>query len=91
MAGAPIYRTGDLGRWLPDGNLECLGRNDTQVKLRGFRIELGEIENALGQQPAVPPGGGDRARGPPGDKRLIGYVVFRTAQAGDATRSCART
>ncbi len=42
-----IYKTGDLGRWLPDGNIEYLGRNDFQVKIRGFRIELGDIETKL--------------------------------------------
>ncbi|MDC9616130.1 amino acid adenylation domain-containing protein, partial [Xenorhabdus khoisanae] len=50
---ARMYKTGDLGRWLPDGNIEYLGRNDFQVKIRGFRIELGEIETALTTHPQV--------------------------------------
>ncbi|PHM39367.1 Amino acid adenylation [Xenorhabdus mauleonii] len=50
---ARMYKTGDLGRWLPDGNIEYLGRNDSQVKLRGFRIELGEIENVLTSHPQI--------------------------------------
>ncbi|PAM96240.1 hypothetical protein B4N84_02120 [Flavobacterium sp. IR1] len=47
VSGTKMYNTGDLGRWLPDGNIEFLGRNDQQVKIRGFRIELGEIETSL--------------------------------------------
>jgi len=48
-----IYKTGDLARWLPDGNIEYLGRMDFQVKIRGFRIELGEIENQLLKKPGI--------------------------------------
>jgi len=48
-----LYKTGDLGRWLPDGNIEYLGRIDQQVKIRGFRIEIGEIETLLSKQPGI--------------------------------------
>jgi amino acid adenylation domain-containing protein/non-ribosomal peptide synthase protein (TIGR01720 family) len=53
IEGDRLYKTGDLGRYLPDGNIEYLGRIDDQVKVRGFRIELGEIEAVLNQHPAV--------------------------------------
>jgi amino acid adenylation domain-containing protein len=52
-ASTKMYRTGDLGRWLPDGSLAIAGRNDSQVKIRGFRIELGEIESAILAYPGI--------------------------------------
>ena len=53
QSGSRMYRTGDRARWLPDGNIQYLGRLDTQVKVQGFRIELGEIEARLNQHPGV--------------------------------------
>ena len=68
-----IYETGDLARYLPDGRIECLGRNDSQVKLRGFRIELGEIEAALAAYPAMTQNAVILREDAPDDKRLVGY------------------
>ena len=51
--GERIYRTGDIARWLPDGNIEYLGREDHQIKIRGLRIELGEIENTIREYPGI--------------------------------------
>jgi amino acid adenylation domain-containing protein/non-ribosomal peptide synthase protein (TIGR01720 family) len=80
--GARLYQTGDLARFLADGNVEFLGRKDEQVKVRGYRIELGEIEATLKRHArvrdaiVVAGSDGDGAQGGRGEKRLVAYVVF---------------
>ncbi|HVI47173.1 MAG TPA: amino acid adenylation domain-containing protein [Chitinophaga sp.] len=77
--GGKLYRTGDLGRWLPDGNIECLGRIDHQVKIHGYRIELEEVENVLQTCPLVHQAivSAKAVNDNPvnQDWRLVGYIV----------------
>jgi amino acid adenylation domain-containing protein len=77
--GDRLYKTGDLARYLPDGNIECLGRIDFQVKIRGFRMELGEIESVLRQHPAVRESVVVAREDVPGDKRLVAYLLTNLA------------
>ena len=80
--GQKIYLTGDLGRWTFDGEIQCLGRNDSQIKLRGYRIELGEIENHLlnieGIREAAV-----IIKEVRGDKRLVAYISFSNVSMED--------
>jgi amino acid adenylation domain-containing protein len=81
--GALLYRTGDLGRFLPDGTLEFVGRVDHQVKIRGLRIDLGDIETTLRQHHSVKEAVVmmSKEHGA-GDQRLVAYVVARHSPAG---------
>ncbi|MDC3955566.1 non-ribosomal peptide synthetase [Polyangium jinanense] len=87
VTGERLYRSGDLGRWLPDGNIEILGRADFQVKIRGYRVELGEVEAAIEAHPdvadAVVLALGEKAV----DKRLCAYVVQRAGERSEGALS----
>ncbi|MCK0551460.1 condensation domain-containing protein, partial [Pseudomonas syringae pv. aptata] len=72
---ARLYKTGDVGRWLANGALEYLGRNDFQVKIRGLRIEIGEIEATLAKHPAVHEAVVTAREDIPGDQRLVAYYT----------------
>jgi amino acid adenylation domain-containing protein len=85
-----LYKTGDLGRLLPDGNLEFMGRGDQQIKIRGYRIELGEIESQLQTHPAVTQAvaiadRGETVGGQTPESRLIAYIVPAVDAADQGT------
>jgi amino acid adenylation domain-containing protein len=73
--GARLYKTGDIARYLPDGNLEFLGRTDNQVKIRGYRVELGEVETTLEHHPAIRQAVVLARQDTPGDRRLVAYCT----------------
>lgn len=80
VRGARLYRTGDRAKYLPDGNIVFLGRQDHQVKLRGFRIELGEVESALSRIPGMTRSVAVVQADIRGDRHLVAYLVAQTGE-----------
>ncbi|MBJ7310997.1 amino acid adenylation domain-containing protein, partial [Rugamonas sp. CCM 8940] len=83
QAGARMYKSGDLGRWLADGTIEYLGRNDFQIKIRGFRIEPGEIEAQLVRCEGVKEAVVLAREDVPGEKRLVAYLTGTPGSAAE--------
>lgn len=77
-----FYKTGDRARYLPDGNIEFLGRADTQVKIRGFRVEPSAIESILAQHPQVADAALIDHTDPTGNQSLVAYVVVHDMENG---------
>lgn len=86
-----LYRSGDLARWLPDGNIEYLGRMDEQVKIRGFRIELGEIESLIRKIPDIQDAAVIVREDAGGEKSICAYIVSEKAVDLDEVRRSLRT
>ncbi|WPO84502.1 amino acid adenylation domain-containing protein [Chryseobacterium sp. JJR-5R] len=91
LSGERMYKTGDLGRWLPDGNIEYIGRKDSQVKIRGYRIELGEIESALQNHPEVTGSVVQVVENGEGEKELAAYLIGSCELRGSDLRDYLRT
>ena len=85
VPGARMYYTGDLARYLPDGQVESLGRIDHQVKIRGFRVELGEIEVVLASHPAVRELVVIAREDTPGEKKLVAYLVLEDEHSANVS------
>lgn len=86
IAGSRMYKTGDLGQWLPNGSIRFHGRADRQVKVRGFRIELGEVEAALRALPGVQDAAVAARNLGSENKQLVGYVVAAEERASNCYR-----
>ncbi len=85
--GERLYRGGDIGRWLPGGRLDFLGRRDHQVKISGFRIEIGEIENALARVPGVSDAGVVVAESAGGARQLVAFYSGPQAMDAESIRA----
>jgi amino acid adenylation domain-containing protein/non-ribosomal peptide synthase protein (TIGR01720 family) len=84
--GDRLYRTGDIGRWLADGQMQCFGRTDSQVKIRGYRVELGEIEAILSSHPQVSAAAVVLRGDPHGTGRLIAFIKLVSDASGQTLR-----
>jgi amino acid adenylation domain-containing protein len=83
--GARLYKTGDLARYRSDGNIECLGRNDDQIKLRGYRIEPEEIRAALMRHPSIRDAIAVLKASATGDSRIVAYLIAQGSDPPDVT------